>query len=147
MSEVPHRQIAVETFNSTWELIDLRERTPDQTEEMIHRSHASFWHWSQVEEHTATNLSVGAWQLARVYALAGAAERALHYAQQSLDLARDNELGPFYVGYAFEALARAAAIAGDKSLAETYAASAAAEAEKIISDEYRQPILDDLATI
>ncbi|MFQ5968057.1 MAG: hypothetical protein ACE5MI_10665 [Acidimicrobiia bacterium] len=100
-----------------------------------------------MEHHTPTNLSVGAWQLARVYALAGLPERARHYGQQSLDLARDNDLGPFYVGYGFEALARAEAGAGNDDLKKRYTEAARREAADVGSEEYRKPLLDDLATI
>ena len=152
-----HRRIAADAFNRTWELIDKQDRTADEVELMIHMAHASAWHWQQYPEHTPTNLSVGAWQLSRVYALAGLADRARHYGQQSLDLALDNELGAFYVGYGFEALARAETVRGDQNSAKDlagrnelkveYLTSAREQAAAVTSDEYRKPLLDDLATI
>ena len=95
MTEDPidHRSIAVQTFNDTWELISKQDRSDAQTEEMIHMAHASAWHWSRVEARTPINLAVAAWQLSRVYALAGSPERSRHYGQQSLDLALEHGLG------------------------------------------------------
>ena len=39
-----HRKMAIELFNHTWSLIDLKQRTPDQIDEMIHSAYASsYW--------------------------------------------------------------------------------------------------------
>ena len=144
---IPHRRIAADAFNRTWELIDKQDRSRDETELMIHTAHTSAWHWQQFADHTPTNLSVGAWQLSRVYALAGLPDRARHYGQQSLDLARHNELGPFYIAYGLEAMARAESLAGRSDLKDEYLAAAREQAAAVASDEYRRPLLDDLGTI
>ena len=58
-------------FNIEWELIDKPERTPAENEQMILYALASLWHWTQRPDCSTTNLSIGYWQAARVYALAG----------------------------------------------------------------------------
>ena len=55
----------------------------------------------------------GEWQCARVYAVLGRAEPALHHAGRCLELATQHDLGPFDLGAAYEAIARAYLIAGD----------------------------------
>ena len=75
-----HRRLAASCFNKTWEYLRKPELTAEEAEEMIHVSHASFWHWKQVEDHTPLNIAIGTWQLARVYAVAGLPERAEHFA-------------------------------------------------------------------
>jgi hypothetical protein len=62
--------------------MDLNERTKEEEEKMIHLTHVSFWHWTQVEGHTPRNLSIGYWQLSRVYAIAELGERS-HYYQKA----------------------------------------------------------------
>ncbi|MBL8850512.1 MAG: hypothetical protein JNG89_12600, partial [Planctomycetaceae bacterium] len=42
-----HRQFSGECFNRTWELIDKQDRTPADDEQMLLRSLASLWHWTQ----------------------------------------------------------------------------------------------------
>jgi hypothetical protein len=74
-------------------------------------SQASLWHWTQRSDCTPRHLSIGYWQLSRVHALLGQAENALDSAKKCLHYSENTS--PFFVGYAHEALARSAAIAGD----------------------------------
>ena len=48
---------------------------------MLRLSLATTWHWTQRPDCTSTNLSIGYWQTARIYALLGQAENARRYAQ------------------------------------------------------------------
>ncbi|WP_197489774.1 VOC family protein [Rossellomorea aquimaris] len=102
-----HKQLAVYCFNQVWEFLDKRELTDADKEEMVHLCHTSLWHWNQVENHTSQNLSVGYWQLSRVYSVVGNGEQALIYGQKCLTVSTNENLEPFYVAYAYEALARA----------------------------------------
>ena len=80
---------------------------------MIHAAHASRHHWGHAG--TPVNVSIGEWQLSRVYAVVARAEPALYHGRRALEIARQNHLGRFYVAYAYEALARASAVAGKAS--------------------------------
>ena len=42
-----HQFFSAHCFNSAWELIDKPERTPEENEQMIQRTMASLWHWTQ----------------------------------------------------------------------------------------------------
>ena len=66
-----HRQQGVEANNSTWELIDLPVRTPDQTEEMLRRAYAAAYHWDRAAGRQPANAARGDWLLAKVHLLAG----------------------------------------------------------------------------
>ena len=143
--QAAHKFFAASCFNQAWDLIDKKERTPEEDEQMIRLSQASLWHWTQRVDCTARNLSVGYWQAARVYALAGRVEEAQRYGQLCLDNSKDEV--PFYLGYAYESLARAEALAGDQAQAKAYLEMARAEAEKVSDNEARQMLLDDLRTI
>lgn len=108
------RQLAADLFNHTWTLLGLTGRTPDQDDEMIHAAHASRYHWGEVG--TSANRARGEWQCARVYAVLGRAEPALHHARRCLAICEGHGLGDWDVTAAWEALARAALVAGDQVL-------------------------------
>lgn len=111
---------------------------------MILSALASLWHWMQRPDCTRQNLSIGHWQASRVYALVGQGENALRHARRSLEYA--DGLSPFYVGYAHEALVRAARILGDRTLAADHLAAAQACAAKVADAEERKMLEDDLGS-
>jgi hypothetical protein len=139
-----HRKIAVELFNQTWTLMEKGDRTPAETDALIHGAHASRYHWGLVGN--ATNLSVGEWQIARVYAVLQRAEPALHHARRCLEFSEQGGVAPFYVAYAHEAMARAYSLTKDP-LATDHLVKARQLAESIAEAEERQALLADLATI
>jgi hypothetical protein len=57
------------------------------------------------------------------------------------------DLEPFYVGYAYEALARAESLAGNVSKAAEYIQNAGKYAAQITKPEDQKLLLDDLASI
>lgn len=139
-----HRYFAADCFNRAWDFIDKPQRSPAEDDEMLHLSLASLWHWLQRPDATSANLSVGYRQVARVYTLRGEPANARHYATLSLQSSQAAGVGPFYRGYAFEALARAEALAGDVEKAAEYLRQARAEAEKVEDPEDRNLLLKDL---
>jgi hypothetical protein len=145
--EAAHRYFSTECFNRAWDLIDQEERTPAEEDEMLNLSIASLWHWTQRPDCTKKELSLGFWQVSRIYAITGRPENAVWYAERCLDVTEDAELPPFYLGYAYEALARAAMAGRNKRQAMEYIAQARALAQQEQSEEDRQLLLDDLATI
>ena len=145
--QAAHRYFSVTCFNQAWDLIDKAERTPEEEEQMIRLSLASHWHWTQREDFAKTNESVAHWQTSRIYALLGQAENARRYGKLSLAAASADGVTPFYVGYAYDALARAEAIAGNQSEIEEYLAKARKAAAQISNAEERKMLEGDLATI
>jgi len=143
--EEAHRHFSASCFNHTWDLLDKPERTAAENEEMIQACLTSMWHWGQRPDCTDRERSVGAWQASRVYAVVGQGENALHYAQLSLDYAR--ELPPFFQAYAFEALARAEAVLGNTKAARQHLDEAAALTSKVRDAEDRGLLEADLKTI
>ena len=108
-----HRRMAAELFNRAWELLDQQVRTPEEDREMLAAASGSRYHWRVVGG--PKQQCISDWQMSRVWAVLGDALRAAVYGQLSLEMAERYQLGPFYVGYAHEALARAAAVAGDEA--------------------------------
>ncbi len=60
-SKHAHRFFSAHCFNSTWKLIDKAKRTEPENEQMIQCTLASLWHWTQREDCTDMNLSIGYW--------------------------------------------------------------------------------------
>lgn len=137
-----HKYFAAHCFNTTWGLLDKADRTPEEDEQMIRLTLASSWHWTQREDCTATNMSVAYWQASRVYAVLGQADNARRYGQLCLDVSQGE--APFYLGYAYEALARAEFVAGDRQQMEQYLAEARRAVEKVEDADSKQWLTDDL---
>jgi hypothetical protein len=136
------RQLAADLFHHTWELLELKGRTTEQDDEMIHAAHASRYHWGEVG--TPANRARGEWQCARVYAVLGRAEPALHHARRCLATCEEYGLGDWDLAAAWEALARAALVAGDGVLYRDALARGRTALDSITDPEDRRPIEGDL---
>ena len=139
MSE--ERQLGVDLFNGTWSLIESRQ----DDELMVHMAHASSYHWAVAPECKPENRARGEWLLARIYALVGRSEPALHHARSCLDWCERHDLADWDLAFAYEALARASRLAGDDEAAERYVERA--RAVEIAETDDRELVEADLATI
>jgi hypothetical protein len=85
----------------------------------------------------------------RVYAVLGRSEPALWHARRCLDLAEADGDGfeDWDLGMAYEAMARAYAVAGSEAASDRYRALAEAELPKIAEDDDREVLEKDLASI
>jgi hypothetical protein len=142
-----HKHFSAACFNKTWEFIDKKKRTPLENNEMIATSFASLWHWMQRPDHNSVNFSAAYWQLSRVFALANEPANALKYAKLCLASSKGKDVAPFYLGYAYKALARAEMKAKNKTRMNQYLKKALAVSEKIPNKEYKEWLLNDLKTI
>jgi hypothetical protein len=136
------RRLAGSLFNRVWDLLENtdRDRTDDDT--MLHAAHASRHHWGVVG--SPVNWARGEWQISRVYAVLGRAEPALHHGQRCLHLSEQHELGPFDLGYAHEAIARAYRLAGQPAEVASHLDLARAAAGKVTDAEERDLLVQDL---
>ena len=146
-SVTDQKLLAAQLFNETWRLMEQEERTGQDDDRMIHTAHASRYHWGQVPIAPPAHLARGEWQISRVYTVLGRAEPALHHARRVLNLCQENGIGDWDLAFAYEALARAHAIAGDAGQAREYTDQALAAAEDIAEDGERGLVLADLETI
>jgi tRNA A-37 threonylcarbamoyl transferase component Bud32/tetratricopeptide (TPR) repeat protein len=138
-----HKALSVDCFNRAWQLIDKQDRTGEEDERMISLAHASLAHWRQRDDCKPLQVSIGYWQISRVYAVLGQGENARRYG--GLCLAASAKETPFYLGYAHEALARAAMLQKDKAAFDMHMAEARTLAAKVESPEERKLLEDDLA--
>ncbi len=109
-----HKGLAAGAFNACWDLIEKSGRSEEENEDMRRLAEVSMHHWKRVKSHGPQELSVGYWQLGRVYAISGQADAGERYARKCITISEEGKLAPFYLGYAWEALARAQAVLGDK---------------------------------
>ncbi len=150
MSESPtfdlaraHRWFSADGFNRVWSLLEKPDRTSEDNECMISLAHASLAHWRERTDCSARSLSIGYWQVSRVYSVLGQAENAHHYGQ--LCLALSSGEAPFYLGYAHEALARAEKLAGNAAAARHHLAEAHRLAALVADPGERSALEQDLA--
>jgi DNA-binding transcriptional MerR regulator len=141
-----HRQLGVDLYNSTWTLIEKADRTSSETDEMIHRAHASRWHWARAG--TDVNLARGEWLCSRVYATLGRGEPALWHARRCVEIHEATEDRESWdLPAAYEAMARASFAAGDPASGALWKAKAIAALEGIADADDREPIAQDLAML
>jgi hypothetical protein len=128
-------------------LIDKTKRTPEEDEEMIRLSLASHYHWTQRDDYSNTSASIALWQISRIYAIIGQADNARRYGQLCLGASQEGDVAPFFLGYAYEALARAEAEGGNEEEMQAFLNDARTTAEKIKEADEKSMLLDDLNTI
>jgi DNA-binding transcriptional MerR regulator len=141
----PERAMARELFNAVWTLLEKDDRSPDDDAEMIHAAHASTYHWSKVG--TDVNRMRGEWQCSRVYATLGRAEQALYHARRTLDICERLGIGDFSLAWAYEAMARALAVDGNRAEADQWLTRAKAACADIADPADRELVESDLATV
>jgi ATP/maltotriose-dependent transcriptional regulator MalT len=140
-----HEHFSKQCFNQAWDLIDQPVRTPEENERMIQLAHASVWHWSERPDCKDKHLSIGYWQLSRIYALVGDGRSAAKYAKLCFEKTPQDD--PFSMGYAYEALARAESVTGNKAQAQKYLSEAKRLANNVSKDNEKQMLVKDLESI
>jgi tetratricopeptide (TPR) repeat protein len=143
--QAAHRYFSASCFNAAWEYIDKTDRTPEENDRMIRLAQVSMWHWLERDDRKDQNLSVGYWQLSRVYVLTGRIDDARSYGELSLQYAQSEE--PFYKGYALEALARAESAAGNREETVKYLSEARELSDQVSDPDWRKLLVDDLNNI
>jgi tetratricopeptide (TPR) repeat protein len=139
------RQLAVDLFNGVWRLLEKEDRNVEDDDRMLHMAHASRYHWGQVGD--PVNRSRGEWQCSRVYSVLGRTEPALYHARRGLEICQAHGIGDWDLAFAYESLARAHAVAGDKDQARSWTEQALAAAEDIAEDEDRELLHTDLEAV
>ena len=142
-----HRRLSAECFNGTWEYIEKETRTPEEEEKMLRLTMASHWHWTHRDDYQPRNASVAYWQISKVFALMGQADNARRFGLRSVASVENENIDPFYLGYGYEALARAEAVAGNRTEMELHLAKAKDIAASVEDEENRKLLEDDLKTI
>jgi hypothetical protein len=139
-----HRVLGVELYNRTWELLDERA-APDV---VVDTAHASAYHWLHAP-HTDANRARSHWLCSHVYAVLGRSEPALHHGERCLELveASPEQMAEFDLPSAYEALARAHAVAGDSAEARRFLELGRAATAQIADADDREQLESQFASI
>lgn len=140
-----HRTEAASANNSVWELLDGREYSPADADDLLQRAYAAAYHWRRATGATAVNQARASWLLSRAHAVLGHGEVALHHADRcaALTSGAPDDVSDFDHAYVFEAKARALAALG--RLDEAGEAYRRAMAVEIADDQDRTIVQGDLA--
>jgi ADP-ribose pyrophosphatase YjhB (NUDIX family) len=139
------RSLAVASFNRAWDLIDLADRTDEQTRDMFATACASRALWSDIG--TDENLAVADWQVAHAASLIGWADVALEFAAAAERRARSAALPEWLHASTCEGLARAHAAAGDEAGYRRWREQAEHLLAAVDDDDDRALIQQQLASI
>jgi uncharacterized protein YndB with AHSA1/START domain len=138
-----HRGLGIDTNQEVWALLGKADRTPAEDEDMVRTAYASAYHWARAARRTEANETRGEWMISHVQVVVGQAAMAQHHAERCMAVVQAAGLEDFDLGYAHEALARAAAAQGRVEEAERHRAAAAEV--PIADEEDRKIFVDDLA--
>lgn len=145
--QAAHEYFSKECFSRAWDYIEKPVRNQDEADRMLQLSLAALWHWTQREDATPTNFSIGCWQVSRVFSLLGQGENARHYGELCLQAALKPGVDVFFQGYAYEALARAEMAAENPAKMEQNLTLARQIAAGLPESEEVSQLLQDLSTI
>lgn len=142
-----HSYFSAHCFNEVWRLLEKEDRSDEETLLMRDAAHASLYHWKQREDCQPQNLSIGLWMLARIYAVLEKGEEAMGYAKACIEISESESLAPFFIGYGFEAAARAAKTAGEPGESIDYLKKGKQQLEFVENEEERAMLEADLIEI
>jgi len=106
------RRLASQANNRAWELAELAERTPEDSEEMLQAAHAAMYFRKIVG--TANNRAHAAQLVAHVYALLASPDPAKHYLAQSQPHFLGQPCDAWEKAFAHAVAANVAAASGDR---------------------------------
>jgi len=142
-----HRVFSTTAHNQAMDILFSDEQTTENIHSLIELAHVAHWHWMQREDKTSQNVSVALWALSRAYSANGFAERALLYANESLQTIENEDLLPSFYGYCHEALARAWLLNSDKDSATKHYNKALELSEQIPTPQAKEWLLDQINRI
>ena len=145
MTPDEHRALGVELYNRTWELLE----AGGDADDLVDTAHASAFHWRRATGATVANRARSHWLCSHVYAVVGRPEPALHHAERCLSVvsSESGEMEEFDLPVAYEALARANAVAGNGDEARRFIDLGRAETAKIADAEDREQLESQFAEI
>jgi hypothetical protein len=125
--------------------MDKKERTKEEDDKMVHAAHASRFHWGEIGK--PVHFERGEWQISRVYSVLNRPQPALYHAKRCLEICKENNIGDWDIAFAYEAMARAYVVAGEKTESEKYIKLAKEAGEQIKEKEDKDLFINDLKTV
>ena len=108
------RFFAAKFHGMTWDLLDKSNRNKEDDEKLENYAHSSLAHWRKAGKEI--NLQRGFWLLSRVYSVLNQSESSQKYAKRCIQVTLEHpaQMEDFDVAFAYEAMARSFALAGEK---------------------------------
>jgi tetratricopeptide (TPR) repeat protein len=138
-------EMFAKTFNGrVWELLEKKERSSEEDEELLLAQSASCYHWRHVG--TVVHEQRGHWLFSRVYADLQRPTEALDHAEKCMVITKANpeSMKDFDIAYAHEALARAHALLGNEQISKDHFQQAYKLGNAIADDEDKEIFMGDL---
>ncbi len=141
--EEAHQHFARTLNGQVWGLLQKPERSRSEDEQMVYAAHASGYHWLQIG--TGLHHQRAEWLIAHVYTILGLADPSLRHATRCLELTDEfaDLMQDFDQAYAYEGIARAHALAGNRKEALEYIQLAEESGEAISNEQDKSIFLDD----
>ena len=139
-----HHDMGIEMNIQTWNLLEKEGRNERDDARMISFAHASLYHWRKSHKYKPINEQRGQWLLSHVYAVLGKSKEALSYAKKTQKLTIEQDLKDSDRAYAYEALARANAVLGNKNECEKYLEKAEETGSLISNEDDKKYFISDL---
>jgi tetratricopeptide (TPR) repeat protein len=141
--EEAHQHFAKMLNGQVWELLQKPRRSKSEDEMMIYAAYASCYHW--LEAGTALHHQRAEWLIAHVCTELAQADAALRHAARCLELTDEfaDRMKDFDRAYAYESVARANALAGNREEALKYIQLAQESGQAIGNDEDKSIFLGD----
>ncbi|MBC8527233.1 MAG: hypothetical protein H8D22_10370 [Candidatus Cloacimonetes bacterium] len=143
MEEKMHHYMGIEMNIQTWNLLGKEKRTDEENAKMIYCALASRYHWLLSPYFQSVNEQRAEWLLSRVFAVLNKPEKALHHAKNCMNITKENDLVDFDLAYAYEAMARAFAVNGNKIECEKYLKLVKETGKKIKGEEDKKIFFSD----
>ncbi|MBD3157983.1 MAG: hypothetical protein GF309_04280 [Candidatus Lokiarchaeota archaeon] len=140
-----HKEIAVETNNAIWPILDKEDPSEGELEDALDMAHTSRYHWKKIGK--PINLARADYMISRVASAMGRAESALHHAKRCLEITKDTGVGDWDLAFAYEAMARAYAVAKDKEKFKEYREYAKEAISDIDSEQDKEIVRGELDKI
>ena len=141
-----HRELAVDTYNAAWDLLDSPTRTVDEDDRVLALAFTSRHHWGEAGGGDE-QLAVGDWFIGHVAAHLGLAGVAQRFSQRALDRVEAAGLDGWLLASVYEGMARAAACAGDAESRRQYTDLAEAALAAVDDPDEREVVEDQLRSI
>lgn len=144
--EEANQYFAVACNNKIWKLLEKKESTEDEQEEMINLAHASLLHWSKSPHCKKVNLQRGEYLISMAYIHAGRKEQALYYAERCKKITEDRreENEDFDLAYSCLIMAMALNLNNQKEEAADYLEEAKKLGEGIAGEKDKRIFISDL---
>ena len=147
-----HKKFGPDLCMLAWELIEKKDRTPEESDTMLNAVHASAYHWSQLKGHVDDNrwkhsFAISHHQIALVYVEIGNATQALYHAHRCLEYFQKYGVGGFPDAYGYDVLARAYNLIGDVKNRNDAIRKAIDAGNRIEEKQFRDSFFAELAQV